>query len=151
MLSIAVVEDDIKYSATLKNYLVKYKDENKEDFEVDFFMNGYDFLESYEKKTYSIILLDIVMPGFDGLEVAKSVRRTDENASIIFVTNMAQYAIKGYEVNALDFVVKPINYINFSLKLEKAINLQKRSTSKKLVLDCVQGKIVLRIDEIYYL
>ena len=59
------------------------------------------------------------------MTAARKIREKDSKLGIIFVTNMAQYAINGYEVNAVDFIVKPISYYVFSDKLEKAIRFAK--------------------------
>lgn len=61
------------------------------------------------------------MPGMNGMEAAEKIRQTDENVVLMFITNMIQYAIRGYSVGALDFVMKPVNYYTFSLKLTRAI------------------------------
>lgn len=74
-----------------------------------------DFLEEYDS-TYDIVFLDIEMPGSDGLTTAREIRGKDDAVAIIFITNMAQYAIHGYEVNAIDFMVKPVGYFNFAQK-----------------------------------
>ena len=57
------------------------------------------------------------MPGLDGFGAAEKIRAVDADAVLVFVTNMAQYAIKGYEVDALDYVLKPVNYYQFCTKL----------------------------------
>lgn len=67
------------------------------------------------------------MPMKDGLEIAREFRKKNETACLIFVTNLADMAIRGYEVDALDFVVKPIEYGDFKYRMEKAI---KRATAK---------------------
>ena len=63
------------------------------------------------------------MPVMDGISVARDARKVDDYMIIIFITNMAQYAIHGYEVNALDYVIKPIAYYPFSVKLRRAIRM----------------------------
>mgnify|MGYP000535369753 CR=1 FL=1 len=68
-----------------------------------------------------IVILDIEMPGMNGMEAAEKIRQADEDVVLMFITNMIQYAIRGYSVGALDFVMKPVNYYTFSLKLTRAI------------------------------
>ena len=101
MIRIAVVEDEEKYYRVLKGYLDRYGTESNEKIEVVWFENGAVFLEQFHSD-FDIILLDIEMPVMDGLSVARDVRKADDYVIIIFITNMAQYAIHGYEVNALD-------------------------------------------------
>ena len=66
--------------------------------------------------------MDIDMPYMNGLEVSKKIREIDKTVVLIFVTNLSQYAVNGYEVEALDYIVKPISYFNFSIKIQRAIN-----------------------------
>ena len=70
------------------------------------FHNPAEFLESYTKD-YDLVFLDVEMPGLNGIETAKELRHMDSNVVIMFITNMAQYAIHGYEVEAVDYVLKP--------------------------------------------
>lgn len=65
--------------------------------------------------------MDIAMPQMNGLETAKRLRAVDKNVCLIFITTLAQYAIKGYEVDALDFLIKPVRFDLFSIKLEKQL------------------------------
>ena len=67
------------------------------------------------------------MPRLGGMPTAERIRQLDPEVVLIFVTNMAQYAIRGYEVDALDFVLKPVSYYQFSTKLERALQrIQRR-------------------------
>ena len=78
--------------------------------------DGAVIAEHYEPG-YDIIFMDVEMPGLDGFGAAEKIRAVDADAVLVFVTNMAQYAIKGYEVDALDYVLKPVNYYQFCTKL----------------------------------
>lgn len=62
------------------------------------------------------------MKFMDGMAAAEEIRKMDSEVIIIFITNMTQYAIRGYEVDALDYMLKPVNYFAFSQKLDKALN-----------------------------
>ena len=125
MLSVAIVEDDRKYSKLLEGYLERYSAENDVKFKVDVFDDGLKFIMGYDGDGgYNIVFMDVEMPRLDGIKTSRKLRATDKNVSLIFVTNMAKYAVSGYEVDALDFMVKPVDYFNFSLKLEKAVRIQ---------------------------
>lgn len=120
MFRVAVVDDDPFYIDDFKTHISHYQKENNMTIEVVTFSDGLKFISEYQP-IYDILFLDIDMPFMNGMEVAKVVRKSDPNAIIIFITNMAQYAVKGYEVNAFDYVMKPIEYFSFSVKLKGAI------------------------------
>lgn len=150
MLKIALVEDEEKYRKQIRSYMDKYRQEYMEEIELYAFETGNSILESY-KKEYDIIILDIQLPDIDGMTVAQEIRKRDSNVILMFITNMAQYAIKGYSVGALDFVTKPINYYIFCSKITRAIQRAKRAEEKNIWLDASQGKIRLKLSQIYYI
>lgn len=67
--------------------------------------------------------MDIEMPNMDGLEAAHRLRALDQRVVLVFVTNMAQFAAKGYEVDALDYIIKPFAYADFERKMARAVKL----------------------------
>lgn len=133
MLRIAVVEDDSAYANQLTDFLERFGKDSNKDIQSTVFHDGIDIVEDYQP-VWDIILLDIEMPLLDGISAAERIRTLDSSVILIFITNMAQYAIKGYEVDAMDFVLKPINYYAFKMKLQKACRiLAGRSTASVLI------------------
>ncbi len=124
MIRIAIVEDDISYSCQFQKYIHKYSKESKELFDVSVFSDGNDIVWNYNSN-YDIIFMDVQMQKLDGMSAARSIRKVDTNVVIIFITNMAQYAIQGYEVDAMNYILKPVNYFAFSQQLAKAVKQAK--------------------------
>lgn len=120
MIHVAIVEDEDIWAETIIQYLNKYGAEEQEEFQIQRFMDGYEIVEKYPDGL-DIILMDIEMGLMDGMEAAEQIRKIDDRVAIIFITCMAQYAIKGYKVNALDYILKPISYVSFSQSLKKAV------------------------------
>lgn len=118
MLNIAIVDDERKMADALKDILSRYAAEKKIELHTDWFSNPVQFLTEYTER-YDLVLLDIDMPDMNGLDTAKKLRGMDATVSLIFVTNMRQYAINGYEVNADDFIVKPVSYFDLALKIDR--------------------------------
>jgi len=102
MIRIALVEDDPAYAEQLLSYLKEYEKESKERISVQTFSDGEDIVTEY-RADYDIILMDVEMKFMDGMSAAEEIRKMDTEVVIIFITNMPQYAIQGYRVDALDY------------------------------------------------
>lgn len=150
MLQIAIVEDEQDCRQQVRNYIKQFAVEYSEKFEIVEFINGKELLDSYTIN-YDIILLDIEMPIFNGMETAKKIRNIDQDVIIIFVTNMAQYAVNGYEVDALDFILKPVNYDSFVVRFLRAINRVKKKRNGRVILNLNNGVKTLGTQQIYYI
>ena len=120
MIRLALVEDDTLYRSQLREYIDKYSAASGEKFTVTEFSDGDEIAFGY-KAVYDIILMDIEMKFMDGMMAAEEIRKKDTEVIIIFITNSPQYAIKGYAVDALDYVLKPVSYYAFSQRLRRAI------------------------------
>ncbi len=153
MLQIAIVEDQKEAADELENYIKRYGDEHGLAAQIVRMPDGGDIVRAIEneKKDFDIIFMDIEMSKVDGMEAAQQIRKTDKKAVIVFVTNMAQYAIKGYEVDALDFIVKPINYFTVAAKLERAIERVSSRQEKTVEVHTLDGVRILKVSDIRYL
>ncbi len=149
MYHIAIVEDEAEFSAQLQEYLKKYQEENDVRFKVSVFSDGAEILEDYQQ-LYDIILLDIEMPRVNGMDAAEQIRKMDSDVTLMFITNMASYAIRGYEVGALDFVMKPINYYTFSMKLTRVLKRTKQKELQQILLTLSDGVKKIGVNQIYY-
>ena len=131
-MKIYVLEDEKAVSDKLCAYIDRYCGERGYAAEVKVFPNAFDLLENYHADA-DILFMDIQLPLMSGMDAAKKLRETDKKVLIVFVTNLAQYAVEGYEVNAFDFILKPVEYEGFKMRFERVLKeLEHRGTMKKL-------------------
>ena len=150
MLRVAIVEDEAECREVLRDMISRYAEEQQKQIRVQEFSDGSELVDNY-KPDYDILLLDIEMPHLDGMKAAEKIRETDQDVVIVFITNMAQYAIKGYEVNALDFIIKPVNYSTFSMRFTRAIGRVKNRGGRRVCLYLPDGPKWIDSREIYYI
>ena len=125
MIRIAIVEDDPQSMANARQMLERYQQERACDLRITAFTDGEEITRNY-RSDYDIILLDVQMQRLDGMTAAEIIRRQDPEVILIFITNMAQYAIRGYAVDALDYVLKPVSYFALSQRLDRAMDRLER-------------------------
>lgn len=146
----AAIVDDIQRDAKqLERYFVRYGEEAGVPMELDLFSNGVDFLEQYQP-VYDLVVLDIDMPGLSGVDTARRLRKRGDSVVLMFVTNMPQYALAGYEVEAVDYVLKPVAYQDFALKLRKAQRYIQRNRDIQIALRTSDGAVAVAVSEILY-
>ena len=148
---IAIVEDQDEEVERLSAYFDRYSKENDCSFLITRFESGDSFLARYQP-FYDVVFMDIMMPGINGLETARELRKVDANVTLVFVTNMARFAIRGYEVEAFDFVVKPVTYQSFVIKLNRIlVKLQNEQRDTYILLNLADGKKRISPARIKYL
>lgn len=149
MLNVAIIEDDVAAAQRLRESLDRFAEVSGEAITAVAFPEATRFLDGY-KPVYDIVFMDIEMPTMDGMTAAARLREIDSQVVLIFVTNMVQYAAKGYEVDAMDYILKPFAYPDFERKFERAARACRRGSTSLIVSE--QGgthRVLLR--EIEYI
>ena len=149
MIHIALVEDEEEYRKVFLGYLRRYEQESGRQFRISVFPDGEDIISSY-KADYDLILMDIAMRFMDGMTAAEKIRELDQEVVIIFITNMPQFVMKGYAVDALDYVLKPVNYFAFSQRIERAISRMSRRREQYFTVPVRGGIRKLSVSNILY-
>lgn len=148
MINIAIVEDKLEESNRLKNHLLKYEEEKLIKFLITVYNDAETFLKVDSKK-YDLVFFDIELGEINGIDAAFEVREKNNSVQIIFVTNMSNYAIQGYKVDAIDYILKPIEYHNLISPLERALNLINDS-EVELIISQPNGFIKVSSKDIIY-
>ncbi len=150
MLRIAVVDDEQEQRVLLENCLHRYEQENSQHFDISLFADAQKFLRQ-DPGEFDIVLLDIQMPGLDGMTVAHQLRQRNRQLVLIFITNMVQFAIEGYAVDAMDFIVKPVSYYRLAASLTKARSRLQTEQGVPLVLHTKDGTYRLDSARVHYI
>ncbi len=143
MINVCIVEDELAQAELLKQYISKYGNAIKQPFNITHLSDGIDLVDDY-KGQFDIILLDIQMKHLDGMAAAEKIRKVDSDVIIIFITSTVQYAVQGYAVDALGYVLKPVPYTQFEQLFDKAItrvNAKKQHVYVKVSVDDKQLKL----------
>jgi DNA-binding LytR/AlgR family response regulator len=150
MIKIAIVDDEKECILRLVDYLNRYAENEHMAFEISTFDNVVNFVDNF-KGQFDIVFLDILMPYLNGVDAAHKLREKDANFILYFVTSTTQFAIKGYEVEATDYLVKPIEYYEFVLKISKAIEKLHKTNTPSITVKTRNGYKKLDASEIMYI
>ncbi len=149
MIKIAVVDDDNNDVAVIQRYFEQLAKEIRLNVSIDVWNSGKKLLENYDK-SYDLICLDIEMPELSGIDTARKIRETDNEVTLIFITNLAYMAIEGYSVRALDFILKPVEYPSFKLKLTNIMRSIPERKNVDITISDYDRMIKISSDELLY-
>lgn len=148
MYRIAIVEDTEQDARLLMAALDRYAEQKHVQLEYEWISNAARFLEDYRGQ-YGIVLFDIRMPGLDGMSAARELRSMDHTIVIAFLTSLAQYAVEGYEVEAVDYILKPITYAALELKLPR-IFARCHMDEPEVIIQSNGASVKLSVNELQY-
>ncbi len=120
MVRIAIVEDEESMRKALAGHIERFFKERKAEYILEEFSDALKLLDKYSGD-FDLIFMDVDMPYVNGIEASEKIREVDKSTMIIFVTNLIQYAVKGYRVNAFEYLVKPISYATFYMTMDRAL------------------------------
>lgn len=146
-MRIAICDDEKVHLEHTKNALEEaYK---SLDLLVDVYSDSKAFLERIPKQNYDLVILDIEMPGMNGIETARRLRAYSDKTAIVFLTSHVEYAIEGYEVNALRYMTKPAS----AEKLSEVITylVEQKKKSKRLFIRDVEDTVAVNVSDILYM
>lgn len=138
----AVCDDKKEELDIVTSLIESWQKENKFSFCYKTFHNAAELLYAAEKEKFTLYLLDIMMPGIDGLDAAREIRKFDETADIVFLTTSPGFAYESYGVRALDYLLKPLNQ-ELLFSLLKRVYQKEQKSCEALTLKA--GNTIIRI------
>lgn len=146
-MRIAVCDDENIYRQQALNAIESIS--KNLDIIVDTFGNGNELINKFRALPYDLIMLDIEMPEIDGITLAKKLREISEDVYIVFLTSHIEFALEGYEVNALRYLTKPVNHQKLKEILDYIV--QKQSKEEVLWIKNDEFEEKVRLSDILYL
>lgn len=135
MLQIAVCDDNIDELSQMVQLIDQYRVIRNFSCEYVAFSNGFELVSALEKgKRFDIYCLDIIMPGFTGIDVAKEIRGFDKTAPILFFTSSPEFALESYSVKAINYVLKPISKEKLFFTFDEVIEQIKAEKDEDAVI-----------------
>ena len=122
MLKIAVCDDSRELLEKVEKYLHEYENVRNTPVTVHTYTNAVDLLDGLKKTDYDILILDIIMPGFTGMQAAHEIRKFNEEIKIIFLTSSKEFAIESYSVGAYYYLLKPVLNEKLFSVLDKVVS-----------------------------
>lgn len=149
-MRVAIAEDEGRDLDRLREQLNRFGTENLIEMQLFPFPNGAQLLERF-RGGWDLILLDVDMPTLNGMETARAIRQLDPDVLIMFITNLAQYALGGYEVQAFDYMLKPVSYPALAMKLKLALRALQRNADRSIILNRGGELFRVPLSHLYYI
>lgn len=143
-----IVEDDVSAAELPRGHLAHFGAEKGTAFSIEVLGSALELLEGNHPA--DVIFLDIGLPGINGMEAAEIIRQKDRVTPLVFVTDLAQYAVRGYQVDAVDFMVKPITYEDFALRMSRVMRVMARNDDEAISLSTPTGMRVVPLRDVTY-
>ena len=151
MIKIAICDDQPDELADLAAIIKNYCKNKKEAISLDCFQSSHALLDAVEDQNrFDILILDIILPDMDGIALAQALRSVDDESTIIFLTTSPDYALKSYEVNALQYLLKPLDTQKLYPVLDKVLERLTLAQTQRLPITTPQGIQSLKVYDITY-
>ena len=150
-LKIGLLEDNASEAEITLRMLERFFVEEGIEYTIDRAETAEAFFALPLEK-YDLLFLDILLgEELTGMDVAKKIRAQNNDVSIVFLTKSTHFAIDGYQVGAIDYIVKPVVYDELYLKLRKVLDYVRHATDRDVVLKTAEGTVVVKESDIYYI
>ncbi len=151
MIKVAFCDDDLSILEELSVLIERYRVEHNQEMEYAAFHSPLELLAEIEKgMRLDVLFLDVVMPGENGIEVAKEIRQYDTNVKIIFLTSSTEFAVQSYTVGAYFYQLKPIWEESFYRLMDSVIGECEKEQHLSLIMRCKTGITRIELNKLEY-
>lgn len=151
MIRAAFCDDDLLTLNEMKALFDGYCADNQQEIECTEFHSPLELLAEIEKGThFDILFLDVIMPGQNGMNVAREIRQNDRTVKIIFLTSSSEFAVESYTVDAFFYYVKPIKAEDFRRLMDSALSQCEKEKQGSLILRCKNGITRIALEKLIY-
>lgn len=151
MIRVAFCDDDLSTLNEISGLLDQYRVNRNREINYAAFHSSLDLLVEIEKgMRFDILILDVLMPGEDGISTAKEIRQYDKVVKIIFLTSSSEFAVQSYTVDAFFYQMKPICEESFFELMDSVVSECKKTQSRSLILRYKQGVTRIDLDRLEY-
>ncbi len=148
MLSIAVCDDEVIECCSMAGKIKEILEEMKIPYIVRQFRNGKELLQASE--SFDIVFLDIIMHDLDGMKTAQIFREKAFDKILIFVSSSREYVFEAYNVEAFQYLLKPVDSGKLKRVLQKAVLKTEKRSQEFIIVSRERQKKKLFLDDIYY-
>lgn len=143
-----IVENESEDADRLSGLVGRYSEARHVRFHITRHASAMEMLS--DKSHYDLCFLDIDLPGISGMDAAQLLRVYDQTTPLVFVTNLAKYAVRGYEVDALGFIVKPATYGNVAMNLDRVLRALSQNSGRSVMVPTEDGVRVIALGSIVF-
>lgn len=151
MIRIAVCDDKKENLDELCGYMKEYFSQMPDmENKIYRFLSGEKLLKEMKNKRFDLYFLDVLMPDANGMEIGRTIRRTDQDAIIVYVTVSREYAFEAFGVRALQYLQKPVNKAALFELLDTIVHILERQQSCRICIRTKEGLLNVNVSDIMY-
>ena len=152
MIHIAICDDSKQERQILAALFKRYQELHATPLQIHIFQNGFSLLDAMDQgKRFDITILDILMPGENGIEIARNIRASGTDTEIIFLTSSPEYAVDSYEVKAQNYLLKPVTEEKFFASIDSILaELDEKDTASFIIYTTEKQYSRIRVSSLVY-
>jgi DNA-binding LytR/AlgR family response regulator len=152
LIHIAICDDSKQERQILAVLFKRYQELHATPLQIHIFQNGFSLLDAIDQgKRFDITILDILMPGENGIEIARNIRASGTDTEIIFLTSSPEYAVDSYEVKAQNYLLKPVTEEKFFASIDSILaELDEKDTASFIIYTTEKQYSRIRVSSLVY-